>query len=196
VAIVAFEKWIAEASWSRAQIRADDVNHRLTVAKLQRMAPGFAWKRFLHASRLGDASTVLAVADTSLPKLAAIFATTPIATLKAWQAFHTIDNAAPYLSKAFVDARFEFRSRQLAGQQAIAPRWRGGVDTVDAATADAIGRLYVAAYFPPASEAPMAALVANLRQALSVRIELLPWMTPATKAAAQKKLAASLFKGS
>ena len=42
--------------------------------------------------------------------------TTPLETLQAWQAFNVVDQAAPYLSKRFVDAHFEFRGKELAGQ--------------------------------------------------------------------------------
>ena len=44
------------------------------------------------------------------PKFTAIFSATLIETLKAWQAFHLVDNAAPYLSDRFVQARFAFRN--------------------------------------------------------------------------------------
>src|SRR4028118_2356995 len=52
----------------------------------------------------------------AIPKLAQIFADADLQTLKAWQMFHTADDMAPFLSKRFVDANFEFRSRLLPGQ--------------------------------------------------------------------------------
>jgi putative endopeptidase len=54
---------------------------------------------------------------------------------------------------------------------------------------EAIGRTYVARFFPPASKAKMEQLVADLRVAMRRRIEALTWMEPATKAAALEKLA-------
>ncbi|RZM19889.1 MAG: M13 family peptidase, partial [Sphingomonas sp.] len=57
------------------------------------------------------------------------------------------------------------------------------------ALGEAIGRDYVALYFPPASKTKMDELVGNLRIALRGRIDGLPWMGAATKQEAQAKLA-------
>src|ERR1051325_10616916 len=54
---------------------------------------------------------------------------------------------------------------------------------------EAIGRAYVAEYFPPESKAKMESLVSDLRTALKARIEKLEWMKPETKAKALEKLA-------
>jgi putative endopeptidase len=57
-----------------------------------------------------------------------------------------------------------------------------------------LGKLYVAAYFPPESKAKMLGLVGDIRTAMKGRIEKLDWMTPATKAKALEKLAAFTVK--
>jgi putative endopeptidase len=54
---------------------------------------------------------------------------------------------------------------------------------------EAIGRAYVAEFFPPESKAKMESLVGDLRTALKARIETLQWMGPETKAKAIEKLA-------
>ena len=54
---------------------------------------------------------------------------------------------------------------------------------------EAIGRTYVAEYFPPESKAKMDKLVGDLRAALKARIEKLEWMSPETKVKALEKLA-------
>ncbi|MGD7355906.1 M13-type metalloendopeptidase, partial [Ralstonia pseudosolanacearum] len=69
------------------------------------------------------------------------------------------------------------------------PRWKRAVTTVGSSLGEAVGKLYVAAYFPPESKAAMEQLVGNLRAALKVRIEKLDWMGPDTKAKALNKLA-------
>ena len=103
-------------------------------------------------------------ANTAFPKTAAIFAATPLDTLKAWQAFHLVDAAAPYLSDRFVEARFDFRNKILAGQPEIQPRWKRAVDFVNGTLGEAVGRLYVAQYFTPEAKAKMDALVGNLQR--------------------------------
>jgi putative endopeptidase len=53
---------------------------------------------------------------------------------------------------------------------------------------EAVGKLYVASYFPAESKAKMEALVGNIRAALKARIERVTWMSDATKARALQKL--------
>ena len=126
---------------------------------------------------------------TAFPKIAEVFADTELETLKAWQAFRTVDNAAPLLSKAFVDAEFEFRSKFMAGQPEQRPRWKRGVALAEMAMGEAIGRDYVELYFPPDAKAKMDDLVANVKAAMGARLAQLDWMGPETKAEAATKLA-------
>src|SRR3546814_6115043 len=61
--------------------------------------------------------------------------------LKLWQDFHVADNAAPYLSKAFVDSRFDF-TRALSGVSEQRPRWKRGLTLVDGSLGELVGREY------------------------------------------------------
>ena len=126
---------------------------------------------------------------TAIPKIAALYAQTPIDTLKAWQAFHVADAAAPNLSKRFVTANFEFRSKTLGGVAELPERWKRGVRVVNDAMGEAIGRVYVARYFSAEAKAQIDDLVAQIRLALKGRIERVAWMSPDTKSKALDKLA-------
>ncbi|MDE2488921.1 MAG: peptidase M13, partial [Alphaproteobacteria bacterium] len=127
--------------------------------------------------------------NTAFPKFAKIYAATPLSTLKAWQAFHLADQAAPYLSKRFSDASFEFHNKTLAGQPEQRPRWKRAVSFVDSTIGMSVGRVYVARWFPPESKAKMDALVKDIQTALHNRIEHLTWMSEPTKERALEKLA-------
>jgi putative endopeptidase len=187
--IVAFETRVAEASWSLAESRDPEKTYNpMTLAELAVLAPDFPWKTLLDAAGTGDVRTVVVEQKSAFPKIARVFAETPVATLQAWSAFHAVDDAAAYLSSRFVTARFEFRSRTLAGQAEQQPRWRRAVQLVSGSLGEAVGREYVARHFPPASQARMEALVGDVKRALRARIENLAWMTPATKARALEKL--------
>ncbi len=190
-AIVAFETGVADASWTRAEERdAVKVYNPMSVAELSAMAPGFDWKAFFGAADLSKVDRVIVGAKTAVPKIAALYAQTPVETLKAYQAFHLANAAAPDLSSDFVDANFDFQGKTLAGQPALAARWKRGVRTVSGGFGEAIGQVYVARYFPPQSKAQMEALVDNLKTAYRGRIQALAWMSPDTKAKALQKLAA------
>lgn len=121
--------------------------------------PVFAWRRFFAEAGLGNVQRVVMTINTSVPKLAKIFASTPLDTLKAWQAFHTIDAAAPYLPDAYVRAQILFRSQALGGQATLAPRWVRAVGFVNEAMGSAVGELYVKKYFPRENHEQISALV-------------------------------------
>nr|WP_249403190.1 M13-type metalloendopeptidase [Sphingomonas sp. CFBP 8765] len=188
--IVAMETRIAQAHWTRAQSRDRDKTYNpMTLAQLQAQAPGFPWAKFWTAAGIDKANRAIVAQNTAFPKIAEVFATTDLDTLKAWQAFRTADDIAPLLSKRFVDANFDFRSKFLNGQPQQRDRWKRGIGVTERALGEAIGRDYVALYFPPASKTKMDELVGNLRIALRGRIDGLPWMGAATKQEAQAKLA-------
>jgi len=110
-AIVAMETEIARASWSPAEQRDDNAMYNpYPVAKLDELAPGFYWGAFLKGAGLTKADRVVVQEKTAFPKIAAIYAKTPVETLQAWQAFNLVDQAAPYLSKTFDKAHYDFRS--------------------------------------------------------------------------------------
>ncbi len=187
--VVALETQIANAHWTRAESRNRDKTYNpYTPAQLAKFAPGFPWATFMTAAGIGQAEKIVVSQNTAFPKLAKIFESADLETLKAWQAFHTADEAAPLLSKRFVDANFEFRQKFLQGQPEQRERWKRGVAVAENAMGEAIGRDYVELYYPPDSKAKMDKLVADLRVAMRKRLEGLQWMSPATKAQALDKL--------
>ena len=188
-AIVDFETRLAQDTWTRAERRDRDKTYNpMTVAELNTATPGFDWHRYLAQSELPKVERVVVTTNTSFPKFARIYAETPLDTLKAWQAFHVADGAAPYLSKRFVDVSFEFRNKTLGGQPEQRPRWKRAVAFVDRTIGESAGRMYVARYFPPEAKAKMDALVADIRTALKARIQRLDWMGADTRARALEKL--------
>jgi len=189
-AVVDFETQLAQVTWPREDERDPLKTYNpMAVSDLAAYAPGFDFKAFLASADLGSINRIVLNANTAFPKFTAIYAATPIETLKAWQAFHLADESAPYLSDRFVQDRFAFRNHDLAGQPEIQPRWKRGVGFVNRTLGEAVGRLYVAQYFTPDAKAKMDALVGNLRAALSARLQRVDWMTPETRAKAVEKLA-------
>jgi putative endopeptidase len=186
--IMAFETEIAKFSWSQADLRdIDKLNNPMTPAQLAAYAPGIDWNRYLTESET-MAPKILVADNTAIKALAALYAKTPLETLKTWQRFKVASQAAPYLSKRFVDSNFEF-SKVLTGAKELRPRWRRGIDQVDGRLGELLGQTYVERYFPAQSKAMMEQLVQNLKLAAAERIKANSWMEEATKQAALKKLA-------
>jgi putative endopeptidase len=190
-AIVDFETELAKIQWTKVELR-DPVKayNKVNLADMGKLAPGYEWKPWLDAAGLTGKTTYVIVGQpTYLKAFAEVSNRTPLETWKAYLAMHLIDAYGGYLSKAFVDARFDFHSKTLAGVEEIEPRWKRGVGAVERAQGEALGKLYVAQYFPPERKARMEALVKNLLAAYKQSIDKLDWMSPATKKEAQAKLA-------
>jgi putative endopeptidase len=198
--ILQLEIRIAAVSWSRVQER--DLNatyNAMTIDQLEHLAPGFPWRSFLAAAQLADVDRLIVTEPPAFTALATLFESTPLPTLQAWQAFHVADDAAPYLPRAFEQSWFEFRGRLLSGQAQQGPRWRRALTAISGAdTADrfgtfgtlgwAVGEIYTARYFPPASKTAVQTLVGHLLDSYRTRLEHLDWMGPATRAEAIRKL--------
>jgi putative endopeptidase len=201
-AVVKFETNIAEVSWTKVEQRdLDKIYNPKSRADLKVLAPAFPWEVYLKGAQLGAVNRVIAVEVTAIPKIAALFVSTPMPVLKAWQAFTVADNAAFYLSEPFSAARFQFRNRTLSGQPTEPVRWKralravGGGDCSGDDRVDCfgnigfgLGQIYTEHYFSPAAKAKIEALVANVKAAMRARLDRLDWMTQATKQEALSKL--------
>jgi putative endopeptidase len=199
--VLAFETALAEASWTRVQQRDPDTQYNpASKADLQALAPQFPWQAYLEGASIADRDRFIVTTNTAFPKLAAVIASAPLDTVKAWMAFRLADNAAPYLSRPFSQASFAFRQQTLLGTKQQAPRWKRGKlavggDDCGANPAScfgtlnwAVGQLYAERYFPAETKAAIAALVSDVKAAFRRRLATLDWMGPATRREALKKL--------
>ncbi|MBB3223856.1 M13 family metallopeptidase [Pseudoduganella umbonata] len=190
-AIVAFETDIAKIQWSKVELR-DPVKayNKYDIAKVGELMPGFDWNAYLAATGVqGKATYVIVSQPTYFQALDKVLADTPLETLKAYAQWQVIHDAAPYLSKAFVDENFAFYGTTLSGATENRPRWKRAVSATEGALGEAIGKVYVQQHFPAEYKARMEVLVKNLLTAFRQSIDTLDWMTPATKKEARTKLA-------
>jgi putative endopeptidase len=187
-AVLAFETAVAKVSWPAADRRdIDKVNNPMSIAELQAYAPGLNWDVFLTGSSISKRDHSIVQEKTAIKEIAALYDKTPLATLKAWEAFHVTNQASPYLSKKFVDSRFAY-TKVISGVTELRPRWKRGAVLIDSSLGELLGHTYVDTYFPPTSKAMMTELVANLKTAMASRIEHSDWMSAGTKKAAIEKL--------
>jgi len=187
--IVELESAIARASWSNADARdALKTTNPMTVDELESLAPGFPWRAFLAGAELSP-PIVNVKEKSAFPLIAALYAATPLETLKAWQTLQLVHVMAPYLSSRFVTNQFRFQGTVLQGREANSPRIDRGVDLVNDLLDDALGHEYVRRYFSPAAKRQVEEMTHNIQAAMARRIEGNTWMSAPTKAQALKKLA-------
>jgi putative endopeptidase len=187
-AILAFETEVAKVSWAIADRRdIGKINNPMSSAELAAYAPGLDWDAWFAGANIAPQKRIIVNENSAIRDIAALYAKTPLDTLRLWQEFHVADNAANYLSKDWVDSRFEY-SKALSGVSELRPRWKRGLRLVDGSLGELVGEEYAKAYFPASAKAKMETLVANLKLAMGDRIRGNGWMAPETKAAALAKL--------
>ena len=156
--------------------------------------PHFDWQAFFKVQGV----TVDKGFSLSQPKFFAeidhLIAHAPMAQWKAYLTFHTIDDAADTLSQPFMEASFGFHGKTMKGQPEQKPLWKRSMSAVNQAMGQALGKMYVARYFPPQAKARARELVHNVREALMLRIKNLDWMSAETKTKALEKWAKFLPK--
>ena len=193
-AIFDLETRIAKAQWTRADRRDRDKTYNpMPYSALRKLAPDFPWNTYFkergitRESPKGERSVIVAE-KSAFPALAKIFADTPVAVWRDYLTVRYLGRFASYLPKRIDDADFAFYGTVLGGQPQQLDRPTRGVHLLDGVLGEALGKIYVAKYFPPEAKAKADALVANLLKAYEADIKTLDWMSEATKAKALEKI--------
>ncbi|MGE8251041.1 MAG: M13 family metallopeptidase [Stenotrophomonas sepilia] len=189
-AVMAFETRLAKASMSRIEMRDPAKRYNpLSAADADRLTPNFSWTALFDTLKVPAAQKFSLAQPGFFGEMDKMLADVPASTWQAYLRFHTIDDAAPYLSSQFEKANFDFYGTTLRGQKEMQPRWKRVLESVNGGMGEALGQLYVDAVFPAESKVAMQHLVENLSQALKARLEQLPWMGEETKKKALEKWA-------
>ncbi len=191
--IYALEAKIAGVHATRTEsMEVQRAHNRWRLADFPAKAPGLDWPAFFDGAGLATGGAKLADAMVWHPDavtgIAALVAAEPLADWQDYLAFHVADRCAGRLSQAFVDESFAFYGTALSGATQLRDRWKRAVDATNGALGEAVGKLYVAKYFPPEAKAAAQEMVRNIVTAFGKRVENLAWMSPATRAKAKAKL--------
>ena len=188
--ILDLERRIAQVHWARADSKEVlKGNNHWQRGDFDKLAPGMDWTAFFAAAGLQGQSTLMVWQPSAITGTSALAASEPLQSWKDFLTFHAIEHASPYLPKAFVQERFAFHQAVLSGVTQVRPRWKRAVDESSAAMGEAVGKLYVAHYFPASEKARAEKMIHNLLAAFGARIDRLSWMAPQTQQRAKAKLA-------
>nr|WP_312719712.1 M13 family metallopeptidase [Stenotrophomonas geniculata] len=109
---------------------------------------------------------------------------------KAYLRWRVGDSMAPYLSKAYRDAEFEFRGRVLRGETLPPQRWEDVLEAINVAAGPMVGREYAARYLSAEDRRQAAWIVDKVREVQIEAVKNSSWMSAEAKTEAQAKLAA------
>ena len=193
--VIAVEDRIAEKHWSNVECRDIEKGYNpYTYDDFKANYAGVEWDAYFKGLGLDTIEKLVVSQPSSFKNILEVLNTASLDELRAYVAAHYINSASSYLSEEYAIASFEFFGKTMSGTQEIRPRWKRAMGVPNNILSDAVGQIYVAKYFPEAEKARVENMVSNIQKAFSKHIENLDWMSDATKAKAQEKLAAFTVK--
>ncbi|MDT3356651.1 MAG: M13 family metallopeptidase [Bacteroidota bacterium] len=193
--MISVEMMLAKTSWTKEQRR--DYNNLYNVMSsddLIALCPALDFKTYFELRGVPAQEKLVVLNPKQFAAISEFFANADLEVLKDYIAGNVISDSAEYLSDDLYDAYFEFYDRQLNGTQEKKPLWKRVMEIPNNILGEAVGKMYVAKYFPESSKAKMLDIVNNLKTALGEHLDSLDWMGDATKAKAHEKLASFTVK--
>ena len=188
-AILRIETALAKASLTRVE-RRDPHNtyHMMTVAELAKLAPSIDWPLYFSTQGAPGVAKLNVSQPAFIKAVESELATEDVAALRAYLRFHLLTSAAPYLAHSFEQTNFDFYSKTLRGVPVMPPRWKTCTRAVDRNLGEALGQEFVRRTFSADMKARTQLMTEQIETAMQHEIEGLPWMSPATKQEALRKL--------
>ena len=188
--VFAMEMSLAKASRTPVELRDPIANFNpMPVTQVASLTPAFDWNAFMSGMGLQGIKTVDIGQPDFFKGLNTLLAEAPLEDWKSYLAFRLADRSSPFLSSAFVNESFAFRST-LSGARVQQPRWKRCLQATDGVLGEALGQEYVKVAFTPQAKAKAVEMIENLRAVMRERIMKADWMTEPTRKQALAKLAA------
>ena len=188
--VIDLETRIARVSKPVLSLRDPRENYALVpTAGLEKQYRNLQLGDFLQAQGVTDDSVSLANPELFAQLDALVKALKPD-QWKTYLRFQVGNAMAPYLSKSFRDAEFEFHGRVLRGESAQPSRDTQVLNAINRAAGPMLAREYVARYLPDTTKSRAETIAGEVREALVRGIDRNAWMSPQTKTEAKAKLAA------
>ena len=192
--VMSIETALAKAAMTREELRNPMASYNpMTIEQISQQYPNVDLNRYFNNQGLNNVDVVIVGQPKSFAAVDSIMKNASEEELRDYITAGYISSAASFLSDDFINAEFEL-SKVVSGVQQLQPRWKRALSVPNGILGEAVGQLYVEKYFPQSSKDKMLELVNNLKIALGQHIDNLTWMSAATKAKAQEKLATFTVK--
>ncbi len=156
--------------------------------------PNLHLDRYFEAMGIAPQQKVIVERPSYMTALNTLFKSESPEALKHYLQASLIRRSCSFLSDDFVSASFDFFQAQMAGVKEQKPRWKRAMSLPNGVLGEAVGKMYVAKYFPEEDKVWMKGMVENIQKSLSDHIAALDWMSDETKARAQEKLSSFTVK--
>ena len=188
--VMTIETALARASMDRTELRKpENRDHPMTPQQLAQLAPAFEFNQYFVSAAPPPSPKINVDTPDFFQQISAQLDSIPLADWKTYLRWHVLDQAAPWLSKPFVDEDFSFYGQYLEGQKEQKVRWKRCVRLSDQKLGEALGQPYVDLTFGAEGKQRTLKMVEAIEKAMGEDLQTLSWMTPETRKAAAVKLA-------
>lgn len=186
--VIDLETRIAQMSKPIADLRDPRLNYAaVPTADVARTYKRLQLAEFLKVQGISD-DTVSVANPELFAQLDTLVGSLKPAQWKTYLRFHVGNAMAPYLSKPFRDADFEFRGRVLRGELAQPTTQARVLAAINKAAGPMMAREYVGRYLPDATRSRAQAIAEEVRDALARGVDANTWMSDAARADARAKV--------
>ncbi|MDH5476675.1 MAG: M13 family metallopeptidase, partial [Cyclobacteriaceae bacterium] len=193
--IMKLETRMANASMTRKKRRNPFVLHnKYSLDELSEIVPSINWNNYLEDMGVTGVDTIIVRQPKFMAEYQKIIDQTSLDVVKEYLRWRIVDRMASVLSNEFVQANFDFFSKELRGIDKMRPRWKRVLSGTNRAVGEAIGKLYVDETFPPEAKEKAQKMVENIKFSYADRIKKLEWMSDSTKIKALEKLKKMVVK--
>ena len=188
--VIQLETELARSAHSVADINNPFNNYApVATRELNSRYRNLQLNAFLEAQGVND--DLVSLADPNLfQQLNGMVSRLPANQWKAYLRWRVGDAMAPYLSKAYRDAEFEFRGRVLRGQTIAPARNEAVLDAINVAAGPMLGHEYASTYVNRDTRRQAGIMVDQIREAQIAAVKRNTWLSTEAKAEAEAKLAA------
>ena len=187
--VLAYEINLSYEALTRTEQRdPEKLYNPFKLAELSKMVPSIDWMTYLKSKKITPPDTVIVSMVNYIKQVEVLASKAPIPILKLYAKAQLMMAAAPYLSMKFQQLDFKFRGNVLSGTKEMKPRWERVFKAMNENMGEMISKEYLKRYFSPEAKAKVNKLIDNLVFAYRQRIATRTWMSPASKAMANKKL--------
>ena len=193
--VVAIEKALAGFSWTSVENRDYTRQYNpMSSAQVDASYPAFGFETFFEESGIPAQEKIIVQQPSFFQGFDALYAKTDLEQVKDYVAGQFITGAAGFLSDDFYKASFDFFSTAMSGVTEQKARWKRAMSVPNGILGEAVGKMYVAKYFPESSKVKMTKIVKDLQTSIGEHIDALEWMSDQTKSYAREKLAGFTVK--
>lgn len=188
-AVFTLEAMLAGHQWDKVRNRDRELTYNTYDRKaFAELLSSFNLDAYLEGIGVAPQDRVIVMQPSYFEALNTLFREVDVASWQSYLRMRLLTSFADYLSSDFVDARFDMYSRLLYGREAMQPRWRRAINSINRNLGELLGKIYVERHFSPEAKAKMVVMVDNLIAAYREAISELDWMGEATRARALEKL--------